>query len=164
MAQLFFENIATFYTVDTSAHPREITQNDINTFADCTGDYNPIHVDEGKVNQNSFVWTRIARGKKIAHGLLTASVAVGLLNNHDILEGMVLLAIKDIIFLRPVWPGDKIHTVMSVMEKREPENIFLRRYCGEIVCSLKVFNQKKEQVLDMTAILLAQRLQSLEET
>lgn len=172
MAQLFFEDIPTFYSLDTQCRARLITQSDINTFADCTGDYNPIHVSPDKVNKNSFLWRFIAREKPIAHGLLTISTAVGLLNGYDLLDSNLLSEIRGIKFVKPVWPGNRIYAKLAVMVKKTPDkdcfgNEYsdgVKRRFGELVCDLKVFNQAHELVARMDVSLFVERRQALEKT
>ncbi|GGA61002.1 MaoC family dehydratase [Pseudoclavibacter endophyticus] len=48
---------------------REITQDDIDTYADLTGDDNPIHVDADAAAASPF-------GTRIAHGMLTLGMVV----------------------------------------------------------------------------------------
>lgn len=48
---------------------RAITQDDVNVFADLTGDHNPIHLDEEFAAASPF-------GTRIVHGLLTLSDVV----------------------------------------------------------------------------------------
>ncbi|NUL45621.1 MaoC family dehydratase [Cellulosimicrobium funkei] len=48
---------------------RTISQEDIDVFADLTGDHNPIHVDEAFAAASAF-------GTRIAHGLLSLSIVV----------------------------------------------------------------------------------------
>ncbi|MGO2113051.1 MAG: MaoC family dehydratase [Pseudoclavibacter sp.] len=48
---------------------REITQHDIDTYADLTGDDNPIHVDAEAAAASPF-------GTRIAHGMLTLGMVV----------------------------------------------------------------------------------------
>ena len=49
----------------------EVTQQDINAFADVTGDHQFIHVDEERAKQTPF-------GGTIAHGYYTLSLAPGI--------------------------------------------------------------------------------------
>ena len=46
---------------------RKITQNDILLFSKVSGDQNPVHLDEEYAQQTTF-------GRRIAHGMLTASL------------------------------------------------------------------------------------------
>jgi len=155
MAQIYYEDAREFYMGTTEF--KEITQEDVDTFARCTGDHNPIHVDDERVNKDSFVWKRVAKGKKIVHGMLTISTVVGLLDDFNMIDGMLLPEIRGIKFLKPVWPGNKIYGALHVIERKDPESRTLKRYMGELVCHLEVFNQDREQVADMQIHLLAER-------
>jgi acyl dehydratase len=60
---------------------RRVTQEDINTFADLTGDHQWIHVDVERAKQSPF-------GSTIAHGLLTLSLGPSLAQTIYKIEGM----------------------------------------------------------------------------
>ena len=48
-----------------------ITESDVMTFAGLSGDHHPIHIDEAYASQQFY-------GRRIAHGMLSLSVATGL--------------------------------------------------------------------------------------
>jgi len=60
---------------------RTVTQADIDTFAELSGDHQWIHVDAGRAAQGPF-------GGTIAHGLLTLSLGPALANEIYRIEGM----------------------------------------------------------------------------
>ena len=57
----------TFKVGDSAEITKTIEQADVDAFADVTGDHNPVHVDEEFAKTTRF-------GKRIAHGMLTASL------------------------------------------------------------------------------------------
>ena len=57
----------------------EVSQERINTFADCTEDHQFIHIDEEKAAQTPF-------GGTIAHGFLTLSLLAKLVEGNGIVE------------------------------------------------------------------------------
>ena len=59
----------------------------IETFAELTGDYNPIHMDEEYAAQSIF-------GKRIAHGALSASLISAILGNDLPGPGAVFLELN----------------------------------------------------------------------
>ena len=150
MAQKYFEDIIEGYKVTTKS--REITQEMIDDFARVTGDVNPIHVSEEHVSDSLFGRT-IAKGKRIAHGELTSAVAMGLLNDYDLLEGMGLYSITK-KYLRPVWPGDSIYIVFTVVGKEAMERV---NAFGILVCEMEVFNQEDKEIVQMQVRILAER-------
>lgn len=60
---------------------RTVSQADINTFADLTGDHQWIHVDPDRATDGPF-------GGTIAHGLLTLSLGPRMVNDIFRIEGM----------------------------------------------------------------------------
>jgi acyl dehydratase len=149
MAQKYFEDIQEGYSVTTKS--RKITQQMINAFARVTGDFNPIHIDKGRVS-NSLFGRTIAKGKRIAHGELTSAIAIGLLNDHDLLEGMGLKSVEK-TYTNPVWAGDSVYTVFRVAKKEMLEK--MKRF-GLLICDMKVFNQDDEMVVYMQIKIFAE--------
>ena len=49
-----------------ASHEKTVSESDINSFADVSGDYNPVHMDEAYAAGTFFK-------SRIAHGMLTAS-------------------------------------------------------------------------------------------
>ena len=92
--------------------PRVLTQEDIGLFAALTGDHHPQHVDPAWAAESRF-------GGTIAHGLLVLSAAAGLVP-FDPERVVALRRVTDVVFKRPVAPGDAI-VVDGVLEAvREP--------------------------------------------
>jgi acyl dehydratase len=92
---------------------REITQEDINTFADLCGDHQWIHVDvERAKNESPF-------GTTVAHGNLTLSMIDGmrleLLNSSGFKLG-VNYGWNKVRFPAPVPAGSRIRTTAEVVE------------------------------------------------
>jgi acyl dehydratase len=79
---------------------RAVTQDDVAAFAALTGDHHPQHVDEAWAAGSPF-------GGRIAHGMLVVSLAVGLVP-FDPERVMALRRVGDVVFKRPVRPGDTI--------------------------------------------------------
>jgi acyl dehydratase len=90
---------------------RTVTQADVSAFADISGDFNPLHVDEEFARRTPF------RGR-IAHGLLVQSIASGLAWQTGIFEGTIA-ALKEMVirFQGPVLPGDTVRLELRVAEK-----------------------------------------------
>tara|TARA_B100001057_G_C22421187_1_gene783617 strand:+ start:187 stop:630 length:444 start_codon:yes stop_codon:yes gene_type:complete len=85
---------------------REITQNDILLFSKVTGDANPVHLDEEYAQQTIF-------GKRIAHGMLTASLISAVIAEQLPGQGTVYLS-QTLKFIRPVFPGQSVKTTVLV--------------------------------------------------
>lgn len=124
---------------DTAEITKTIEQADIQAFADLTGDHNPVHLDEEFAKTTRF-------GKRIAHGMLTASLISSVLANKLPGEGSVYLG-QTLQFVAPVFPGDTITARVTVKEIRESKGIVKL----ETVC----VNQRDELVIRGEATVLS---------
>jgi len=125
---------------DSAEITKTINQTDIEAFADVTGDHNPVHVDEAFAATTRF-------GRRIAHGMLTASLISSVLANKLPGEGSVYLG-QTLQFVAPVFPGDEITARVIVKEIREDKPIVKL----ETIC----INQRGETVIRGEATVLAQ--------
>jgi len=83
-----------------------ITEEHIQSFAQISGDFNPIHIDEDYAKKTNF-------GKKIAHGLISASFFSGLFGTK--LPGIGSLYVSQSLkFLRPVYIGDEVIAIVRI--------------------------------------------------
>lgn len=100
----------------------ELTQERINTFAECTGDKYFIHVDEEKAKQTPL-------GGTIAHGLLTLSLIPYLMENFIAPENMLHglnYGFDKVRFLTPVRSGKRVRMHAEVLDiQRKDENRFM---------------------------------------
>jgi acyl dehydratase len=96
-----------------TTEPRTVTEKDIMTFADLTGDNNRIHTDAEFSKAGPF-------GQRIAHGLLGLSFVMGLAWRTGFLDGTVLAfrEINEWKFIKPVFIGDTIRAELNVIEAR----------------------------------------------
>ena len=82
----------------------EVTQKDVNTFADVTGDHQFIHVDPERARQTPF-------GGPIAHGYYTLSLAPALSDQAFKLQGFAMAVnygLNKVRFPAPVPVGSKV--------------------------------------------------------
>lgn len=100
-----------------------LSQDRINTFADCTEDHQYIHIDEEKAAETPF-------GGTIAHGFLTLSMLVKL--SEEIGVGMdntvmgINYGFDKIRFLAPVRAGKRVRAHAELINVEEKgENRFL---------------------------------------
>jgi acyl dehydratase len=100
-----------FKVGDSAETTRTIEQTDIDAFAEVTGDRNPVHLDEAFAQQTRF-------GRRIAHGMLTASLISSVLANQLPGEGSVYLG-QTLQFVAPVFSGDEVTARVTVTEVRE---------------------------------------------
>ena len=100
----------------------DLSQERINTFADCTGDNYFIHVDEEKAKQTQL-------GGTIAHGLLTLSLLPALMEDFIVPENMVHglnYGFDKVRFLAPVRSGKRVRLHSEVLDiERKDENRFV---------------------------------------
>lgn len=100
----------------------DLSQERINTFADCTGDNYFIHVDEEKAKQTPL-------GGTIAHGLLTLSLLPALMEDFIVPENMVHglnYGFDKVRFLAPVRAGKCVRLHSEVLDiERKDENRFV---------------------------------------
>lgn len=117
---------------DTASRSKTTTDADIRTFADLTGDHNPIHVDDEFASQTMF-------GKRIAHGMLSASLISAVLANDLPGQGSIYLG-QTLKFKAPVFIGDEITARVTVTSVRDGKPIAKL----ETVCT----NQRNEIVIE----------------
>lgn len=93
---------------------RLVSMADIEEFAHLTGDENPLHMDD------AFASRQLFRGR-VAHGLLSLSVTLGLWFRAGLFDGwiVVFLGIDKLRFVRPVRPGDSLTSEVKIVA-REP--------------------------------------------
>lgn len=107
-----------------------ITGEKIDTFADLTGDHNPIHVDEEFAKTTMF-------GQRIAHGALSASLISAVLGNDLPGPGAVFVELN-LRFRRPAFIGDEVIAVAEVAEINERNGrVKMKCYCevnGKQIC------------------------------
>ncbi len=118
-----------------------ITAEMIDTFADITGDHNPIHVDAEFAATTQF-------GQRIAHGALSASFISAVLGNDLPGPGAVFVELN-LRFRQPAFIGDVVTAVAEVAEINERTGrVKMKCYCeveGKKVCrgDAGVFVQKR---------------------
>ncbi len=128
-----FEELAVGETVHSG--PRVVTLEDIEHFADFTGDKFYAHMDDAAAAANPFFPGRVA------HGYLLLAFAAGLF--VDPAPGPVLAnyGLDNLRFFKPVVAGDSIRVRLTVKQKtpRRPEY-------GEVRWDVEVSNQRDEIV------------------
>jgi oxepin-CoA hydrolase / 3-oxo-5,6-dehydrosuberyl-CoA semialdehyde dehydrogenase len=90
-----------------SAGPRTVTLEDIEHFAEFTGDTFYAHMDEEAAAKNPFF------GGRVAHGYLIVSLAAGLFVQPDYGPVLANYGIDSLRFLTPVKPGDELTVTLT---------------------------------------------------
>jgi 3-hydroxybutyryl-CoA dehydratase len=99
---------------DSAQISKTITETDINDFARVTGDFNPVHLDQGYAEKTIF------KGR-IAHGLLSVGLLSSILGNILPGHGTIYLS-QEVKFLAPVRIGDTITAGVEVIELISEKN------------------------------------------
>ncbi len=114
----------------------EVTAARIDAYAELTGDFTLVHVDEAFARNSHF-------GQRVAHGLMGQSVADGLKTQSEyrFLPGMSLGWTWD--FLLPIYIGDVLRVKFRVGSLRESKS---KPGWGIVVLPSELLNQKDQVV------------------
>jgi acyl dehydratase len=124
---------------------RTITETDIVLHAGQSGDFFPHHMDEEWCKTQPFK-------KRIAHGTLIFSVAIGL-TAELINEVSMTYGYDRLRFIAPVFIRDTIHVEVSIKEKKDHKKPGL----GLVTELVQVFNQHSALVMVCEHILLVNK-------
>ena len=132
---LYFEDFA-LESVSIS-RTRTITETDIVNFAGLSGDFVELHMSETYAASGPF-------GRRIAHGTLVFSIAVGLGVQVSQIQDTVIAfyGVDRLRFTGPVFIGDTIHVGKKVISKelKEPGR-------GLVTFETSVLNQNNDLVV-----------------
>ena len=114
----------------------EVTSERIHAYAELTGDFTPVHVDEEYARKSHF-------GRRVAHGLMGLSVADGLKTQSEyrFLPGMSLGWTWD--FLLPIYIGDVLRVKFKIGSLRESKS---KPGWGIVVLPSELLNQRDQVV------------------
>lgn len=143
IAKKYFEEYEISETRKTLG--RTITETDIVIHAGQTGDFFPHHMDSEWCTTQPFK-------KRIAHGTLIFSVAVGMTANM-INEVAMTYGYEHLRFIKPVFIGDTIHVNVSIKSKTD----YKKPGFGLVSEWIETFNQYNELVMCCEHLLLAQK-------
>ena len=129
---------------------RAITLEDIERFADLSGDRFYAHMNEDAARRNPFFEGRVA------HGYFLVSLAAGLFVWPD--EGPVLAnyGLDDLRFAAPVYAGDRIRVQFTCKQKTDREG---EKY-GEVRWDTTLVNQNDEAVANYDVLTLVRKRQN----
>lgn len=124
---------------DTAELSKQFSEDDITTFSNLSLDHNPIHLDEAYASETRF-------GKRIVHGMLSASLISAILGNILPGHGSIYMN-QEISFKAPVYIGDTITAQVEITDINiEKSIVTLKTICK---------NQTGEMVIDGSAVLWA---------
>jgi 3-hydroxybutyryl-CoA dehydratase len=122
---------------------KEVTENDIISMAEITGDFNPIHIDEDFANKTRFKGC-------IAHGVLSSGLISAVLGMHLPGPGAIYLG-QTLNYLNPVRAGDTLRAEVEVSKWRPDKKIIHL----ETRCS----NQHNDIIVEGEAVLLIETIE-----
>ena len=119
-----------------TAGPRAVTLDDIEAFAELTGDRFYAHMDEEAAKANPFFDGRVA------HGYFVLSAAAGLFVHPDPGPVLANYGLENLRFIKPVYPGDQVFVRLTAKEiDRRGTDPY-----GEVRWDVLVTNQRDEAV------------------
>jgi 3-hydroxybutyryl-CoA dehydratase len=124
---------------DKASRTQTISDEMIRSFANLTGDTNPVHLEDAYAAGTRF-------GRRIAHGMIAAGLISAVLANDLPGPGTVYLS-QTLQFKAPVYPGDTITTTVEVKSVRPDKPI--------VTLSTICRNQDDKVVLEGEAVVLA---------
>lgn len=128
---------------------RTVTEADIVMFASLSGDWTELHTNAEYMKNSVF-------GQRIAHGMLTLSIASGLglrTRGHPTVETLAFLGMDKVRLIAPVFIGDTIRVESEVIEARPSKSM---PGAGILRFKNTVKNQRDEDVATWeTAIMVS---------
>lgn len=126
---------------EKAAVEKTVTEQDVKLFAEVSGDYNPVHIDEDFAQQTRFK-------KRIAHGMLASSLVSRVVGTKLPGPGTIYLS-QTLNFKAPVYFGDTVKAEVEIVDKIDAKHFVKLK----TVCS----NQKGTVVLDGEALVLFEK-------
>ncbi len=123
---------------DTATFSKTITDDEIRRFADLVGDHNSVHLNDEFAQRTRF-------GRRIAHGMLSASLISTCIGTQLPGNGAIYLS-QTFKFVAPVYPGDTVTARVTITKIRDDKPIVTL----ETIC----FNQNQEPVVKGEAVVM----------
>ena len=142
-----FDRVFSAYQIGESweSRGRTVTESDLVMFAAFSGDWHPLHTDREWAQKGPF-------GQRIAHGMLTLSLATGLM----VFKPGIVLAfcgIDRVRFVKPTYIQDTLRVHLKLIEKEEKSS------GGVLTCAMTIIKQTGDPVVQATIkILVAKEL------
>lgn len=120
-----------------------ITDEMVRLFAQCSGDFNPMHMDEEHAKKTRF-------GRRIAHGMLSAGLISRVLA-MKLGPGGIYLS-QSLKFLQPIFIGESVVITLTVKTLREEkgigsiETIVTKKDTGEVAVKGEAVIMKGDKV------------------
>lgn len=123
---------------DKFSTSKQITDRVVRAFAELSGDYNPIHLDEEFAAKTRF-------GKRIAHGMISGALISAVLG-YELKDRKIVYLSQTLKFTAPVFIDDTVTARATVTNIREDKNIVT----VETICT----NQNGEMVVKGEAVIM----------
>lgn len=119
------------------SYVHHVTEKDVESFGQLSGDLNPLHMDEQFAAATPFQ-------HRVVHGMFVASL---ISTTHTNLTGPGFVYVsQDLNFKEPVYIGDKVEVILTVTGKKEGKAILL--------LETVVKNQHGRSVLEGKSVLM----------
>lgn len=126
---------------DKFSTERLVTDELIRKFADVSGDYNPIHLDEEVAKNTRF-------GRRIAHGMLSGAFISAVLG-YEFSERKIVYLSQTLKFTAPVFIGDTVTATATVTNIRQDKPIVtLETICTNQSGDILVKGEAAVMILD----------------
>jgi acyl dehydratase len=123
----------------SASYTRIVTADDIQKFAEATGDMNPVHLDEAYASKTLFKHT-------IAHGMLSAGYISAALGTRLAPHAVVIYLSQNLRFRAPVSAGDTVTATATVTAVDTERN--------RVTLDTVVTNQEGKEVLTGDALVM----------
>jgi acyl dehydratase len=123
---------------DSFSTSKQITDRVVRAFAELSGDYNPIHLDEEFASKTRF-------GRRIAHGMISGALISAVLG-YEFKERKIVYLSQSLKFTAPVFLDDTVTATATVARIRDDKPIVTL----ETVCT----NQSGETVVKGEAVVM----------
>lgn len=123
---------------DSFSTERKVTDELVRKFAEVSGDYNPIHLDEEFAKTTRF-------GRRIAHGMLSGAFISAVLG-YEFKERKIVYLSQSMKFTAPVYLDDTVTATATVTNIREDKGIVTL----ETICT----NQNGETLVKGEAVVM----------
>jgi len=123
---------------DTFSTSKQITDAVVRAFAELSGDFNPIHLDEEFASKTRF-------GRRIAHGMISGALISAVLG-YEFKERKIVYLSQTLKFTAPVFLDDTVTATATVANIRADKPVVTL----ETVCT----NQSGETVVKGEAVVM----------
>ncbi|RLL84379.1 enoyl-CoA hydratase [Mesotoga sp. H07pep.5.4] len=108
-----------FFVGQSFSTRRRITAEMVDSFANLTGDRNPVHTDEKFARKSRF-------GRRIAHGMLSVGIISAILGNEFPGPGSIYMK-QEVRFLKPIFLEEEVLITIEILEiKVEKKRLSVR--------------------------------------